>query len=194
MIVPAATALLEDAPAFDPLAIARSLRPLLAGHAEECERQSRVPEAVMHGLRVSGLFKMMFPKRAGGPGVQLITHLETIAELAKGCTSTAWSFGLLSGVTGAMAGLPPPAPALIFKTGEELCCSAVSLTGKAKRVGEGYVVSGSWGYASGCLHAAWAWNGICVLDDDGNVTDSGFGLIADRLRLATHPPCRPLSR
>jgi alkylation response protein AidB-like acyl-CoA dehydrogenase len=65
---------------FDP--VARALRPLLAEHAEQCETQRRIPAGVIAALHESDLFKMMYPRRAGGPGTLLITHLETVAELA----------------------------------------------------------------------------------------------------------------
>jgi alkylation response protein AidB-like acyl-CoA dehydrogenase len=160
-----------------PIAVARELRGFLESHAGQCERERRVPEVVIERLRESGLFRMMFPRRAGGPGLKLITHIETIAEIAKGCTSTGWVFGLLSGIAGTAAGLPPEAKSLLFPSGDELFCSASALTGIAKPIAGGYLVSGSWGYASGCLHAAWAMNGVQVLDADGAMADRGFAII-----------------
>jgi alkylation response protein AidB-like acyl-CoA dehydrogenase len=164
-------------PIYDPISIARGLRPLLADYADQTERERRVPQSVIDAISASGLFRMMFPRRAGGPACSVITHMQTIAELAKACPGTAWAFGLLSGVTGTAAGFPPAMTELLFRRGDERFCSATSLTGKARRVEGGYRISGSWGYGSGCLHADWGLNGIIIVDDSGTVIDKGLALI-----------------
>lgn len=165
----------EERPAYvrpvafvaDPVVVAASLRPLLENHAAACERERRIVPAVMEALRASGLFHITAPERAGGPGHRLTTHIETVAELAKGCVGTAWSYGLLSGITGTAFALPPAMTERLFQTGEELFCSASAPSGKAVAVPGGYRVSGRWGYGSGCLHADWALNGVMIETDAG---------------------------
>ena len=166
-----------DEPAFDPVAIASSLRPLLMAHADQAEREGRIPAPVFKALRETGLLRMMAPRRAGGFGCNILTHMRTVAELAKGCAGSAWAFGLLSGCTGTAAGMGPEATEILFKTGEELFCSVSSPTGTATPVDGGYLVSGQWGYGSGCLHADWAMNGVKVLDEAGAVVDTAFAII-----------------
>lgn len=158
----------------DPVAVAASLRSLLEHHAADCERDRRIVAPVMAALRASGLFHIMAPHRAGGPGHRLITHIETVAELAKGCVGTAWAYGLLSGITGTALGLPQSVADLLFRSGEELFCSASALTGKAVAVPGGYRVSGRWGYGSGCLHADWALNGVMVETAQGGEPAMAF--------------------
>lgn len=158
----------------DPVGIAGSLRLLLERHADDCERERRIVAPVMTALRASGLFHITAPRRAGGPGHRLITHIETVAELAKGCVGTAWAYGLLSGITGTALALPPPVTDLLFRSGEELFCSASALTGKAVAVPGGYRVSGRWGYGSGCLHADWALNGVMVETAQGTEAAMAF--------------------
>ncbi len=121
----------------------------------------------MEALRASGLFHITAPKRVGGPGHRLTTHIETVAELGKGCVGTAWAYGLLSGITGTALALPPVMTERLFRTGDELFCSASAPSGKAVAAPGGYRVSGRWGYGSGCLHAAWALNGVMVETDGG---------------------------
>jgi alkylation response protein AidB-like acyl-CoA dehydrogenase len=158
----------------DPVAVAASLRPLLESHADDCERERRIVAPVMAALHESGLFHITAPCRAGGPGHRLITHIETVAELAKGCVGTAWAYGLLSGITGTALALPPSVADLLFRSGEELFCSASALTGKAVVVPGGYRVSGRWGYGSGCLHADWALNGVMVNTAQGSEPAMAF--------------------
>lgn len=163
-----------------PVALARELHPLLASQAVDAEKNCRASESSIQALRQAGLLKMMFPKRAGGSGHPLITHIETVAELGKACAGTAWAFGLLSGVTASVASMPPQVTNHIFKTGDELVCSVAGQTGTAQ-ANEGedgsYIVNGAWAYASGCLHADWALNGVRILDHDGQVVDAGFAFL-----------------
>jgi alkylation response protein AidB-like acyl-CoA dehydrogenase len=150
----------------NPVIAARALRPLLAAHAAQCEKERRIVAPVMEALRASGLFHITAPRRAGGPGHKLITHIETVAELARACPGTGWVYGLLSGITGTALGLGPSMTELLFRHGGELFCSASAPSGKATAVPGGYRVSGQWGYGSGCLHADWALNGV-MLDTPG---------------------------
>jgi len=158
----------------DPVGVAAALRPLLESHAEICERERRIVPPVMEALRASGLFHITAPRRAGGPGHRIITHIETVAELAKGCVGTAWAYGLLSGITGTALALQPEMTERLFRTGDELFCSASAPTGKAAAVPGGYRVSGRWGYGSGCLHADWALNGVMVETDRGTEPAMAF--------------------
>jgi len=162
----------------DPVATAHALLPLVSRYAEQCEREGRVPEAVIEAIGQAGLFRMMFPRRAGGVSHKLITHIETVAELGKACPGTAWAFSLLSGVTAAAVSMPEAVSSLLFKRGDELFCSvAAPKTGSAIAFPGGYRVSGRWGYASGCLHADYAMNGVKIIDENGDVIDSGFAVL-----------------
>lgn len=161
----------------DPVAVARELVPLLARHAAGAERERRADGTVMQALRDAGLTRMMFARRAGGPGHTLITHVETVAELARGCPGTAWAFGLLSGVSGSASAMPPVIRDQIFRTGDELVCSVAAPIGTARAVDGGYRVDGRWAYGSGCLHADWALNGIRILDAAGQQVDAGFAFL-----------------
>lgn len=174
-VLPIDTAL--TAPASDPVGTARTLVPLLARLAETAERERRASAEAIQALRDAGLTKMMFARRAGGPGHKLITHVETVAALARGCPGTAWAFGLLSGVTGSASAMPPVIRDRVLRTGDELVVSVAAQIGTARPVDGGFVVDGSWGYASGCLHADWALNGVRILDADGQQVDAGFAFL-----------------
>lgn len=138
-----------------PVEVARALVPLLAQQAGQAEKDRRATDTSIEALRAAGLFQMMFPRRSGGVGHQLITQVETIAALAQGCPGTAWAFGLLAGVTASAASMSPEVKGLVFRTGNELVCSVAGQIGSARPTEGGYIVDGAWAYASGCLHATW---------------------------------------
>ena len=153
---------------------ARSLRPLLVEHAAQAERDRRIPDVVIAAVAEARLFQMVMPRRAGGGACTQIEMLEVLAELAKGCMSTAWVVGLLAGVTGLAGCMPPAVRDTIFATGDERVFGVTSPTGVATRVDGGYSVTGKWGYASGCLHADWAV--LAVRFADGAEDPAGMGL------------------
>ncbi len=162
---------------IDPVAVAASLRPLLMKHADQAEAERRIPDPVMAALRDSGLFYITAPRRAGGPGHTLTTHIETVAEVAKGCVGSAWAYCLLSGITGTIAAFPPEVQAMLFRTGDELFCSATGKTAHADPVDGGYRVTGRWGYGSGSPHADWGLNGLIFRTASGDVDEIGLGFI-----------------
>src|SRR5713101_3679893 len=104
----------------DPLKLAGGLVTLLAEHDREIDESRSVPKIVMDAICATGLPWMMIPKRAGGAGEKMRTQIEVTAELARGSAGAAWVFGLLSGVTGVTASLPPQTARRIFRTGREL--------------------------------------------------------------------------
>ncbi len=158
----------------DPLDLARALTPLLAEHDKETDEARRVPPAVMEAICATGLPWMMAPKRSGGAGERMRRQIEVTAELARGSAGAAWAFGLLCGVTGAAASLPPAAVRRIFKTGRELVCGVTMNTATARRAPDGYIVDGAWPYASGSQFASWGMGGVRSVSKDGG--DLGTGL------------------
>lgn len=161
----------------DPRLLAQALRPLLLEHAAACEREGQIAPAVLAALEASGLFRMMLPRRAGGVGRTLITFIETVAELGKACPGTAWAFGLLSSVTASVASLPAAITREVLVTGNERVCSVTARSGTATPTASGWRVTGSWAYASGCMNAHWALNGVNILDAEGKVVAAGLALL-----------------
>ena len=157
----------------NPVSVARSLKPLLVEHAAETERNRRIPDVVIDAIADAGLFKLVMPRRAGGGGGTQMQMLEVVAELGKGCMSTAWVVGLLMGVTGVAACMPPAIRDSIFVTGDERVFGVTVPTGTATPVPGGYRITGSWSYSSGCLHADWAMLGVKLLGADGDVAGIG---------------------
>lgn len=157
---------------------ARDLRPILAERAMEAERSRRISNETFSALVEKGFLNFLVPRKWGGHGGDVSSRIEIAAELAKGCASTAWVFSIVGGIT-AMAGayLTAEGQRAIFESGEApLACGVNSFTGTAKSVDGGYVVSGSWGFASGCLHSNWFLGGTLVVDEKGKMLDSGFFL------------------
>lgn len=182
------TTILEDvqpsnpASPFDMATVerARQLVPLLRKNAAETERARMVVAENIQALRNADLNHLAVPKRFGGAQHNLRTFLETVAELGRGCGSTAWVTALHNG-NGFLAGLfgDKCQEDIWGESPKVQFCGVFSSspTVTSKKVKGGWQVSGSWGFASGCHHADWALISLPVVDEAGAVVDQGIALM-----------------
>jgi alkylation response protein AidB-like acyl-CoA dehydrogenase len=140
------------------LQAARKAVPALAAGAERTEREQRpAPESVA-AVRNTGLFALTVPREHGGSGADTRTMVEVLAELGRGCPSTAWVTGL-SATAKSLAGsmLTPAAHAAVLADpGVVVCASSVARDARGERVPGGLRVRGRWSMASGSEVATWA--------------------------------------
>lgn len=136
---------------------AGKLVPLLAGNAARADEERRVPEENIRAIEEAGLFSIMQPRRFGGLEVDFRTKLEVTRELARGCGSTAWTTSLMN-VCAWFTGLwGEQAQQDVWGENPSNRVAGVFAPSATVRVVDGgLVVSGKWGWASGCLHSQWA--------------------------------------
>ena len=157
---------------------AREIVPVLARNAARTEEQRRVVEENITLIDEAGLYSIMRPKRLGGLETDIRTKLEVSRELARGCGSTAWASTLMN-VCAFFAGLfPDQAQRDVWEgSPDNRIAGVLAPSAGATRIDGGYRVTGSWGWASGCLHAQWAVVGFPVPDDRGEIVDQGLALV-----------------
>src|SRR4051812_4408931 len=78
------------------VARATEIRPILQAHAEETDRLRRLAPANVQALKDSGLCRLMVPRRLGGYETDIRTYMMVMAELGRGCGSTAWTASLIN--------------------------------------------------------------------------------------------------
>src|SRR3954468_2850831 len=78
------------------VARAAALRPLLQEHADETDRLRKLAAGNVEALKQAGLCRLMVPKRFGGYHTNIHTYIAVMAELGRGCGSTAWGASLLN--------------------------------------------------------------------------------------------------
>jgi len=157
---------------------ARQIRPLLQSHAAQTDALRRLPDEVVASLKEAGLCRLMVPRRFGGFETSIRTYMETIAEIGRGCGSTAWVASLLN-VCAWLAALFPERAQRDVWGGDADAWVAGSLAplGEATPVDGGWRVSGRWPWASGCLHAQWAACGIHMKNEQGQMANLGLSLM-----------------
>ncbi len=156
----------------------RALQPMLEANAPAVEEARRVSEENIEALRKAGAFRIMVPRRFGGLETDIRTKVEVAREVAKGCGSTAWVTSLMN-VCSFFAGLASAeAQEDIWGANPDARIAGVfNASSTSKKVEGGYVVSGSWPWSSGCLHADWAMLGIPVVDASGNPSGEALAFI-----------------
>ncbi|MEV0074096.1 MULTISPECIES: acyl-CoA dehydrogenase family protein [unclassified Amycolatopsis] len=157
---------------------AAKLVPLLAANAKRAEDERRVPEENIRLIEEAGLFTIMQPRRFGGLEVDFRTKLEVTRELARGCGSTAWATSLMNvcawftGLWGAQA-----QEDVWGENPRNRVAGVFAPSATARVVEGGLVVTGKWGWASGCLHSQWALVGTPAVEGEGKSYDQGMVLI-----------------
>jgi alkylation response protein AidB-like acyl-CoA dehydrogenase len=160
------------------IARARGIRPLLEKHASQTDSLRRLPDDVVRALRDSGLCRLMVPKRHGGYETSIRTYVEVMAEVGRGCASTAWVASLVN-VCEWLAGLfPDRAQQEIWGANRDAwIAGSLAPNGLAVPVDGGWRVSGKWPWASGSLHAQWVACGIHMENERGEMTNLGLSLM-----------------
>ncbi len=159
------------------IAAAASLVPLLRKNAAQTEQDRRIVDENITALQDAGMFKLSLPKRFGGYELPWRTTLQVGAELARGDGSTSWAATLIN-VCGWLSGLYPERAQQDIFAGhpDARVCGVLAPTATSRAADGGQIVTGRWGFASGCLHAQWAVLGIPVVDASGEHVDQGLAL------------------
>ena len=160
------------------IAKAREIRPLLERHASLTDSLRRLPDDVVRALRESGLCRLMVPKRHGGYQTSVRTYIEVMAEVGRGCASTAWVASLVN-VCEWLTGLfPDRAQQDVWGPNRDAwIAGSLAPNGIAVPVDGGWRVSGKWPWASGSMHAQWVACGIHMENERGEMTNLGLSLM-----------------
>jgi alkylation response protein AidB-like acyl-CoA dehydrogenase len=149
------------------LEAARKIAPVLADNAAATARATHpVPDNITV-IREAGMFALPVPREAGGHDADPRTLVEVIAELGRGCASTAWVVAVSAGNKKLYEPMLPGTAQQALRADPHgvLCGSAAARDIRAERVPGGLRVSGKWAMASGSEVASWAVAGVSL--DDG---------------------------
>src|SRR5882724_71428 len=157
---------------------ATALFPVLRGNAAEADRTRRLPQANIDALADSGIFKIWIPKRYGGYEADPRTYVEVLAELSRADASTSWAVSLITAMSFMLGQFPEAGQDAVYGADPDArVCGVLTPAGAARRTSGGYTVSGSWPFASGCLHSTWCGVVTPLLDAEGNVANVGYVLM-----------------
>ena len=138
------------------VARARHLVPLLRDIAARTDHERRVPAEIL-----AALSRCPSVPDDGASPVRRVrgrhrTKIRVVSELARGCGSTSWLVRPSTGGSWFVGMMNERAQQDVWPGGPDAKVAvAVPPSGTAERVADGYLVSGSWHYSSGCEHADW---------------------------------------
>lgn len=157
---------------------AAAIRPILERNAAQTDALRRLADENVAALKGSGLCRLMVPRRFGGYETSIKTYIEAMTELGSGCGSTAWVASLVN-VCAWLAGLfPERAQRDVWGTDHDAwVAGSLAPNGVAVPVDGGWRVTGTWPWASGCMHAQWVACGIHMKNDRGEMADLGLSLM-----------------
>ena len=139
------------------MAISASTLELVAARAGEGRKARRIADDVVAALTAEGFFRHFTPKVFGGrEGRPQDFFLDQIA-IAERDMSTAWAMGIVAVHSYQIAMMDPRAQDAVFANGPDAMISSSynPVGAKAEKVDGGVMLSGRWGWSSGCLHCNW---------------------------------------
>ncbi|MGE0543296.1 MAG: acyl-CoA dehydrogenase family protein [Dehalococcoidia bacterium] len=154
-------------PFTSPLEAARALAPRIRSLADRIEAERRLPDDLVHEIATAGLFKMAVPVQNGGGGVDVLTTLRVVEEVARADGSTGWCVAMGVNTFRQSAQFGEEARLRLFYA-DPIGVSAGSANprGVAVAVQGGYRVTGHWFFASGCMHSSTLHGACRVFDGD----------------------------
>ena len=168
------------------IARARALKPLLEAAASRIEEAKTMPPDVLAALHKAEMFRMVLPRSVAGAELHLATFAQVVAAIAEGDASTAWCISQISGSSIAAAYVEPSVAKELFGAPDAALtwgfamgqppCRAVPVKG-------GWIVNGTWTFASGNRLCQWLGGHTQLCDENGTPLRNAEGRIAERTML-----------
>jgi 3-hydroxy-9,10-secoandrosta-1,3,5(10)-triene-9,17-dione monooxygenase len=146
---------------------ARDIVPTLRERAQKCEEARVLLPENEKLLHETGLFRFHQPRRFGGMELPFIAVVDIVAEVARGCPSTAWNVGNLGCHHWILAYYEPRAQREVWdENPDALIASSIALAaGRGRKVEGGFVVSGRWPFSSGVDNSQWNMLAVTIYED-----------------------------
>lgn len=137
---------------------ARTMRPLLEKNAAKHEELGELTPEVVKALEDARLFWMAGPERIGGLAIPSTGQGKVVAEIAKGCPSTAWTLSIINSCVWLASAMSFEMQDYIFpdKNNPPKICSPTNGTGTLVQNGDHWILNGRWSYGSGSHHSKFA--------------------------------------
>src|SRR3984893_6940127 len=135
---------------------ARSMVPEIRALAEETERNRNVFQHIIDKIRDAELLRTSRPKEFGGFEYDGEVALKIALTISAACASTGWAVNGAVSNGRSIAHFPIEAQREVWDGDQDpFTCACFAPTGDAIPVEGGYVLSGSWSFASGCDASSW---------------------------------------
>jgi 3-hydroxy-9,10-secoandrosta-1,3,5(10)-triene-9,17-dione monooxygenase len=150
------------------VARARALIPQLRERASRTEELRRLPPETELDLHDTGLFRIVQPKRVGGSELDYVALVDCADAIGQADASVAWNFANLASHHWMLGMFDKRAQDLVWNKDVNalIASSFIFPAGRARKVGGGYVLRGSWPFSSGADSSEWNMLASVVSSDD----------------------------
>jgi resorcinol 4-hydroxylase (FADH2) len=144
------------------VARARAMVPYLREHALEAERERRISPETMALFAQAGFFRTLAPVRFGGYEYGFSTMMDVLAEVGRGCGSSAWLCGLGIIHRWLLSLFPLQAQIDVWADDPDgIISGSYAPQGVAQAEPGGYrIPAGTWSFSSGVDHSKWSVIGV----------------------------------
>lgn len=145
------------------------IAPVIGNYAKENEEERRLHPSVVEALHELGAFKLLLPESLGGFALDPGSFVRVVEKLATLDASTAWVICQTAATSMVWRYLTEVASETIFGANPVgvIAWGPPAGPGKAVERPGGYVVSGTWQFASGSREASWLGGTCDVYAQDG---------------------------
>jgi alkylation response protein AidB-like acyl-CoA dehydrogenase len=161
-----------------------------SAHAAASELMRRLSDEWLEVIYEKKWFKLFVPKELEGLGLDLTEALRLEEKLAELDGSLGWTVTLCAGASWFVGFLEKGLAQEVFSDPRVCLAGSGFVGGKADLVQGKWLVSGSWTYASGALHATHFTanceileNGVPLLDNKGNPAVKAFILKKEEIEI-----------
>lgn len=158
-----------------------ALRPWLRQHQALAEEERRIPQETIERLDAAGLFNLSKPKRFGGADFTTRQMLDIYRSLGSGCGASSWVVWATAGGNLWSNAFDNSVVAPVYETpwvgNRTFAVGGTSrhMSGTARKVDGGWIVTGAWPFATGSVHASHGY--LAVFTDDTDDSKVGMVLI-----------------
>ncbi len=130
---------------------------ILVEEAHAADAQRRLTDRAVTAITQAGLMRLFTPRRSGGYETRPSTLFDAALELGRGCCSAAWVMSVLNMGNFMVSHFPERTQDEVWSGNPDARTALIIAPSRAavEQTGEGVIVTGQWGYASGSLHAEW---------------------------------------
>ena len=142
------------------------IEPVIHAHAEDAERERRLPDATAKAMRECGLYRLWRPKAFGGLELDPMTAFQVIEEVSRIDSAAGWNLQLSSAIDAIGAWFPDEGAKAIYGEPDSSFGGSFFPPRRAVAVEGGYRLDGRTPFVSGAHQAHWFLGLAHVYDGD----------------------------
>jgi 3-hydroxy-9,10-secoandrosta-1,3,5(10)-triene-9,17-dione monooxygenase len=156
---------------------------VLRERAARTEELRRLPPETERDLHDAGLFRILQPRRVGGGELDYVALVDVADVLARADASVAWNVTNLASHHWMLGMFDKQAQDIVWgESADSLIASSfIFPAGRARKVSDGYLLSGRWPFCSGVEPSTWNMlAGIVTPDDEAEGVEYRVFLVPKR--------------